>query len=243
MLVVAPIIILSIGAFIVVIVTLSGEVLATRAKNVLTYTIQDSLDRIEADIKRSTAFLATNEITPLVSPQGYDDATENFTNNDSVKGQMLILEQNATITNPLTAPSNFVYQKDTPHPCADPLIRENDPLKINIVYFVKNSSLWRRTILQSDYASTSVSCNTPWQKPSCQPPIGGFCQNQDIELIKNITTSDFSVEYFTSATGTPDPTPSSFDSITGARVTLHAEQNAAGRQVDWEASVYASYDQ
>lgn len=243
MLVVAPIIILSIGAFIVVIVSLSGEVLAARAKNVLTYTIQDSLDRIEADIKRSTAFLPVNSISPIASPQGYNNATENFTYNDAGKGQMLILEQNATIGNPLTSPSDFVYLKDTPYGCADPLIRENDPLKINVVYFVKNSSLWRRTILQSDYASSSVSCQTPWQQPSCQPPTGGFCKAEDVELIKNITTDDFRVEYYTSATSTPDTNPSSLESITGARVTLHAEQNAAGREVSWEASVYASYNQ
>lgn len=240
MLVVAPIIILAIGAFIAVIVSLSGEVLATRAKTLLAHTIQSSLSSIESDIKRSTAFLATNSITPLTSPQGYNDATEGFTFNDSAKGPMLILEQNATLANPLTAPSDFVYQKDEPYSCSDPLIRKNDPLKVNIVYFVKNSSLWRRTILQGDYASTSVSCNPPWQQPSCQVAVGGFCKAEDVELIKGVSTNDFRIEYFTSPDTTPTTEPSSIEDITGARVTLHAEQTAAGRSISWQSSVYAS---
>ena len=93
MLVVAPIVILFIGAFISAIVSMTGQVLISRASNSLMYNIQDALNRIEQDTKISNKLLATNDITGLTSPQGYNDDTTPFENASPTSGNAIILEQ------------------------------------------------------------------------------------------------------------------------------------------------------
>ena len=56
MMVIAPIVILLIGAFIAAIVGLTGEVMSSRGSNVVAYDLQDALNRIEEDVKLSTSY-------------------------------------------------------------------------------------------------------------------------------------------------------------------------------------------
>lgn len=56
LLVIAPIVILTITAFISVIVNMTGDVLASRSSNLVAYDIQDALSRIEEDVKLSSTF-------------------------------------------------------------------------------------------------------------------------------------------------------------------------------------------
>src|SRR5664280_439714 len=200
MLIIAPIVILVIGTFVSVIVNMTGEVLMTRGANALAYNIQDALNRIEADVKLSTTFLSTNNISPLTSPQGYDDSTSNFTN-VGVNGNMLILNMLATTGNPLSATSGLVYLKDTPNSCAGTQYNQNTPMTMSVVYFVKNNTLWRRTLAPSVYLT--AGCVAPWQQPSCNPStMGVFCKTQDVRLVDGVNSGDFVVQYFNSASAT-----------------------------------------
>jgi len=251
MLVISPIIMLTIGTFITAIISMTGEVLAARAKNMLAYNVQDAMTQIEHDVRNSTSFLATNSSTPLTSPQGYENDTTSFFNVDVVKGDMLILEQNATLDNPITASRSLVYLKDRPYSCGSPQIRNNTPLTTNVVYFIRNNTLWRRTILQNDYASPTTSCATPWQQPSCQPgySASGFCKTNDVELVKGVTANDFSVDYFDTpastianatinSPGTPLATRTALLATTKtARITINATSTVAGRNISWSASI------
>lgn len=202
MLVIAPIVLLAIGAFITAIVSMTGEVLSTRAANSLAYNIQDALGRIEADVKLSTTFLATNSID-LTTPQGFNNDTTDF-KNAGADGDMLILNALVTTGNPQSDTSGVVYLDDKPNDCAvspSSRLSQNTPMTMNIVYFVKNNTLWRRVIMPADYAS--AGCNTPWQQPSCAPgQAGAFCKTQDIKLVDDISTSDFTVDYYSSADST-----------------------------------------
>lgn len=81
MLVIAPIVVLAIGAFLTVIISMTGEVISSRGANALTYDVQDAISRIEQDVKLSTTFLATNNITlDPAEQQGYNNDGTNFTN-------------------------------------------------------------------------------------------------------------------------------------------------------------------
>ena len=73
MAVIAPIVVLLIGAFIALIVNLTGNVMSARGKNVLVYDTQDALSRIEDDVKLSSTFLAVNNIDLSSTKQGYRD--------------------------------------------------------------------------------------------------------------------------------------------------------------------------
>lgn len=255
LLIIAPIVILVIGAFISVIVNITGEVLMARGANSMAYNIQDTLNRIEADIKLSTTFLSTNNIS-LVSPQGYNDDTTAFHNVSVGNSQALILNTLATTGNPLALTSGVVYLTGKPNACNSTQISQNNPLTLNVIYFIKNNTLWRRVVAPSNY--TTAGCSVPWQQPSCNPTIittpipQTMCQAQDERLLDNINPGDLDIQYFNSANATLADTASSNTSNTDAQRTtslqadttviasINMTNNIAGRSVNQSGSIRAT---
>lgn len=269
MAVIAPIVILLIGGFISLIVNLTGEVMSSRGSNVLTYDLQDTLNRIEQDVKLSTTFLATNNINVINTKQGFGGtattgSTTPFTNVDKAGSggstPSIILNVLVTDGNPLSADSGLVYLKDQPNPCSTYTeYSKNKPMTANVVYFIDNANtLWRRVIMPENAASTpAVYCGSaPWQVPTC---INGyaagslpFCKSNDERLIDGISPSDFQFEYFTSASSTfPSATatnPSVNNDLRNTallstptlKVSLTANQTVAGRDISRSASLRAT---
>lgn len=267
MLVVAPVVILAIGAFLAVIINMTGEVLASRASNVMTYTTQDALLRIEQDIKQSTTFLAQNNITldatGTANPQGYStDETAQYTpfkNTGGAMGNALILNMLATDKNPVAGDASVVYLANQPNACGSAQTNRNIPLTMNVVYYtrVENgvNSLFRRTIMPKNYTVTSFRCTTPWQLPSCNARANGamvhtFCKTLDEKLVDNVTSDGFNIGYYTTANTTlPDPTAvtgtdaaraNSLQTNTSARVTIKSSRAVAGRDVVHESAIRAT---
>lgn len=250
MLVVAPIVILFIGAFIAAIVSMTGQVLTTRASNMLTYNIQDALNRIEQDVSSGASFLSTNNI-PITTPQGYDNDTTSF-KNVGTNGNMLIINTSATTKNPVDPDSNIVYTHDQPNGCSSDNISVNPAVKINVVYFVRDSALYRRVVMPSFY--DTVGCSVPWQTPTCAQDItGGQCSGTDTKLVDGIdSVDDFKIDYYP----TPSSTNPSADTINAAldnndrqsalnltksvKVTINTTSTIAGRTVKKTGSIRAS---
>ncbi len=241
LLVIAPIVVLFIGAFISVIVGMTGEVLTNKSANILIYDIQDTLSRIDNDIKSSNSFLATNSVS-ITSPQGYNDATSTFTNVGS-NGNMLILNSVATSTNPLSTSSGYIYLANKPNSCASGAVDQNKSMPINIVYFVKNNSLWRRTIMPSDY--NTAGCAIPWEQPTCTPGYTApFCKTQDTKLLDNVDPEDFVINYYASESSQiADPVSidtASSNSVRNASlvkmntavISLNIDKTTAGRAIN-----------
>jgi competence protein ComGC len=248
-LIVAPIVILVIGVFIGAIVSMTGDVLASRGANVMASNIQDTLSRIKQDVNLSGSFLATNNIT-VTSPQGYNNDATAFHNADSTNGTMLILNAYATTNNPLSSIQNIIYA-NSPNLCSSAQVSLNQPLTMNIVYFVKNNTLWRRVIMPSNY--TTIGCSLPWQQPSCAPGITGTnCKAQDIDLVDGMSSSGFSISYYSNPSSVvPDSVASdsgqsdanrqiALNSDNTVGVTITATQNAAGRVVSQTGTVRAN---
>lgn len=269
MLVVAPVVILAIGAFLAVIINMTGEVLASRASNIMTYTTQDALLRIEQDIKQSTTFLAQNNIvmdaTGTANPQGYStNETAQYTpfkNAGGTMGNALILNMLVTDKNPIAGDASVVYLTNQPNACGSAQTNRNTPLTMNVVYYtrVENgvNSLFRRTIMPKNYTVTSFRCTTPWQLPSCNARTNGtmvhtFCKALDEKLVDNVTSDGLNISYFATANTTlPDVTASSLVSTdaargtslladTSARVTIKTSRAVAGRDVTHESSIRAT---
>ena len=266
MAVIAPIVILLIGVFISLIVNLTGEVMSSRGSNILTYNLQDALNRIEQDVKLSTTFLSVNNINVATTKQGYGGtkttgSTTAFTNIDKTSSggspASIVLNILATDGNPLSTNSGLVYLKDQPNPCSDYAeYSKNRPMSANVVYFIDSSdTLWRRVIMPENSAATpAVYCgNAPWQIPTC---INGyssgslpFCRTNDERLVDGVSPGDFNFEYYTSASSTiPSASatnPASSDDIRNAallstptlKVTLTANQTIAGRDITRTASL------
>jgi prepilin-type N-terminal cleavage/methylation domain-containing protein len=256
MLVVAPIVILTIGAFLTVIISMTGEVLASRASNNLSYNVQDALNRIEQDVKLSNGFLATNSI-PLAADatysnvgintnqkQGYNDDTTAFTNvngSGGTSGTSLILNMVATTTNPVSASSSYVYLKNKPNACAS-AVGFNAPFSYNVVYFTKTVSgtttLYRRTIMPNNYNdTTNTVCNSPWQQPSCSPTYmdaqasSVFCKTKDVVLVSGTSVS-FSLQYFNGEATTAVNGPASTAPLTTDRNVALQSATTVGVSID-----------
>lgn len=244
MLIVAPIVILIIGVFISAIVSMTGSVLTTRGSNNFASSIQGSLNRINQDIKSSNGYLATNSITPLSSGQGYDDDIMSFKNAEA-SGTKLILNSYATTGNPMASTQSYVYLNNQPNPCGDANINRNQPLMLNVVYFVKNNTLWRRTIAPTNFDTIGcigATTGAPWQQPSCAPTITGtMCKTQDVKLVDGIGTDGFSVVYYKSDgtiltaasldTNTDPPRQTALTTAASANITINATKTLAGRNI------------
>lgn len=252
MLIVVPIVIMVIGVFIGAIVSMTGEVLATRANNSMAYNIQDAIDRIRQDVSMSGGFLATNNIT-LTSPQGYNNDTTVFKNADATNGTMLILNIYTTTMNPANPNRGIVYASSQPNQCDSSLVTKNSPVMMNVIYFTKtdidgNKSLWRRVVAPNNYRS--ISCSNPWQQPTCEVGQSGpICKTNDVKLVENISdTNGLVVEYFASS-GSTSPIVAASDSAQNDTVrqtaistantisiTIAASDIVAGRDINQSAT-------
>jgi hypothetical protein len=245
MLIIAPMVILMISAFISAIVILTGNVLAARGSNDMAFDLQDTLNRMEQDIKLSGGLLTTNNFTPIL-PQGYGDSTTLFKNFDLTKGYSLILNSYTTNGNPTSAGRDFIYTS-VPNGCSN-LVNQNNILTYNIVYFVKNDainhgSLWRRVLMQSGYQSAGCNGTVPWQVPSCSVGYNvalTSCKTNDIKLLDGVTegvNGGFKVEYFINSadtnpiSNTDSANQSKLSAADIVKVSITAKQNIAGHTI------------
>jgi len=228
MLIIAPIALLVITGFVVVMVTMVGDAIVSRNQNVMTYDIQSALNTIERDVQLSTEFLTTSGTMP--SPQGKNGNTLEFT---STSGD-IVLGAIATDKNPIDPTRGFVYY-DTPFGCSDPsLMYKNRIFFMTVMYTVRNGSLWRRTYVP---APTGTRCQSPWQVNTCAPGYSSgaaACQANDSEILKNVKT--FTVSYYGNPEDTIALAPASANEAKSIRVFLEAEQTAAGRTFNASSS-------
>ena len=243
-LVVAPVILLTIAAFIGIIITLTGEALVARSSNALTYDTQEALNMMEEDVRMSSAFLATNKWA-VPSPYGYNNATQGFMNASSATGTMLIL--NSTATAGVGSGRAPVWRNNQPNPCGASNVSQNATMPINVIYFVKDGSLFRRTLTPPFYGD---ACTTPTQIATCHPSVTSGCQVRDTRVLDDV--SSLAIQYFSTASA-PSPSadasnPSQTDSArqtalnstNTALITLTAGKSVAGRDVTYSGTVRAT---
>lgn len=238
MLVVAPLIILLIGAMIAYITTLTGDSLKLREKGTMAYDIQGALDIIEADSIKATKFLGTSGTLP--SPQGKNDGTAAFTTTDPTPSdRALVMGTIATDKDPINPTRIPIYYANQPVACG-PGQEGNTILITKSIYFVKDGSLWKRTIVPS-YNTNSppddfTVCSTPWQRNSCSVgQTAAQCRAEDSELVKNV--SDFTVKYYATSTSTA-PLPAADARLAKSiEVSITTSQSVAGESITQTGAV------
>ncbi|HEU5121941.1 MAG TPA: fibronectin type III domain-containing protein [Candidatus Saccharimonadales bacterium] len=234
-LIIAPIVIIAISGFIALIITMVGDVLATRDRNLMTFEIRDSLDRIEQDTRLSTQFLTTT--VNIEAPQGKNDDTTPFSNADS-----LILGTLTTERNPVDSNRELVFYAKQPNECNAPnnLKYYNRPFIGKVIYFIKNGSLWRRSSLPpyntNNPANDNTVCDTPWQLNSCSPGyVSSRCQTNDAQLMTNVES--FNVKYYETPESTTELTAANALNAGSIEVTLTGKKSIAGRSIAQSGSV------
>lgn len=243
-LIIAPIVILAISAFVGISVAIVGEVIVTRNSTTQTYDVTGALDQIEQDVRLSTEFPVTTNSLP--SPQGKNatfTGTGAFTSADA---NTLILTTAATDRNPTSSGRQLLYYANQPNPCADdnyktysPNVIYNRIFTVTNIYFVKNNSLWKRTYVPN--YNTNISspdqntlCTSssliPWQRNTCSPGYtASRCQTQDTKLVDNV--SSFSTAFFATADSTTNVGPGSAQTATTVDVTIAATTKATGEDI------------
>lgn len=235
-LIIAPVVILVISGFVALMITIVGDVLTSRDQSNMAYEIQDGLDRIEQDTRLTTQFLATSGTQ--IAPQGSDS---NFTGTAAFSSaNTLIMGGLATDKNPVDTTRKLIFYAKQPNDCNGQEIY-NRVFQSKIMYFVKNGSLWRRTVLPDYNTNVIVDDNTvclaPWQQNSCSPgySLATRCQTNDIEVVKNVKT--FTVKYLSSAGSTTDLGAAQALSASAIEVTINGEKTTAGRVVATSGSI------
>jgi hypothetical protein len=230
-LIIAPIVILAIGGFVALMVTMVGEVLITRDQNAITYDSQSALDRIEQDVRLSTQYLVTSGVQ--IAPQGSDSnftGTAAFSNTSNT----LILSELATDENPSSSTRWLIYLANQPNPCGSDQ-RYNRPLLTKVIYFIKSGSLWRRTIVPdwntNATPDSNTVCSSPWQQNSCSPgySVATRCQTNDEKIMDNI--SSLTIKYYSDASSSTELDVSEATVADTIDVTINTQKTVAGGTV------------
>ena len=227
--VIAPILILTLGGFILALVTMVSDALVSRDTNNLVYETQTALDRIEQDARISLEFPTTTGA--LTSPQG---SNNNFTGTSAFTApaaNILLLSTMSTTTNPISADREVVYYAQ-PNACGANQ-SYNNPHKTTVVYYVYNKNLYRRTLVApfTLTAGATMVCDQPWQQNSCSPgQTATQCQTQDALIMGNVNA--FTVEYY----GAPNCDSSTCSQVSPAAastivVTVDAKRDSAGQPI------------
>lgn len=204
MLVVAPIVIIVITGLVAAMVAMVGDALTANNRAAVAYDTQDALERIEQDVRTAINFKGT--FNYLSAPQGRDESTGAFSFNAN---KDLILTQQATTGSPYDSSRALVYYADQPAGCSEDL-SINNVLETRTIYFLKDGSLWRRSVVdawnQNSVTNADTVCTAPWQRDSC--PVGSTmgaapaatCNTADEELLQNVT--EFTPTFYTKGTTT-----------------------------------------
>lgn len=229
MLVIAPIALIVISGFIVLITAMVGDVIVNHSRNMMTHDTQNAISMIEEDVRLSTEFVSSSGT--MVSPQGKDGNTSPFQSTDGE----LILGAIATTKNPIDPTRQIAYYDGGEFDCSiSTEIYKNQIKFYQVVYYLNNDSLWRRTIIDnSDYGDLCPG-NTPWQVNSCAPGYTSAqsrCETTDAEVLKNV--SEFEIKYFEGADSPEedDLTPPNISSASTISVSITSERTAAGRDI------------
>jgi Tfp pilus assembly protein PilE len=234
-LIISPIVILAIGGFVALMVTMVSDVLVTRDESALTYEAQSALDRIEQDVRLSTQFLNTTDA--LSEPQGSNNnftGTAAFTNTSN----SLLLSTLATDKNPASAERWLTYYDNQPNSCEGDE-QFNRVLQTKIIYFIKDGSLWRRSVVpnwNTDQDNNETVCSSVWQLNSCSPGYtAARCQTDDEKLMDNITS--LNVEYFASPSSDTNLGASGATNATSVNVTINSQKTTAGNVITDSSNV------
>jgi hypothetical protein len=230
-LVISPIIILFIGAFIALVVGLTGESLQLREKNAATYDVQDALNTMEASVVQTTGFMSST--TGVQSPQGLNNSSAQFTNTNGTDPDTLLLNIPTTNRRPTDPTRSLIYTGTGACNNTNPIYT------YTAVFFVDTATktLYKRTILPQQ-----VACDLPWQRSSCNAndiaANSSICKVQDEKLLDNV--ADINITYYADATTTTPLTAAQASSATSVTIDITFTKQSGGGTINYNSSLRAT---
>lgn len=197
--VVAPIVIIAITGILALLINLMGNNLAARQEVAIVHEANAALNTIEDDVKLTSQFLITTD-PAFTDPYGPDSAGDSwYYKGDGAGDRELILRAYATTLSPRHSNKQPVYINE--NGCAADTILSNPALTTNIIYFLRDNDLYRRTLTRTD----QTTCAPQFQRQSCPPDLASpnaICQTNDELMIADINT--FDVRYYASPESTTE---------------------------------------
>lgn len=211
----------------------------------VTYDRQAAIAHIESGIILSSMYLPTldSSLTDPYPTSNYS-GTWSYTGS-SASSRVLIARMYSTDKNPQHASRQPVFIDDNDPvgaACDDPAIFANDVQQYNMIYFVKDGQLIRRTIIDK----TTPLCSTQHQKLSCPSQsdltaLGLGTRNSSCDVDDEILARDvtnFSIQYYSSKTSTTPldvyaggADPNLVTTAVDAEITLTLSRKASGDTV------------
>jgi len=202
LLIVMTILPLLVAGFIFVIFTTLDNTRRSNFQFSLTSQAQDAAYTIERDVRLSRSY-ETTITTPFSDAYGQTSNGATWTYNgasNSANSRALILAVPATTSASLSGDRGPVYTNqsviDGKYNCTDQ-IAYNAVLTNRVIYFVRNSTLYRRIL--TDRTTPTCSATVRYQQQSCPPELRsswdtGVCKTADEAIATNINV--FRVDYF-----------------------------------------------
>ena len=233
---ITPMVILIVAAMVGFAVSLTGDALIARERVNAAYTAQNALDRIEQDVRLSSALLSTSGILP--SPQGRNNS---FTGTSAfaTPATYLVLEQYATTKNPNNDTRSLVFYANQPNACGGTTEERNIVMRIKVIYYLDGTTLKRRVVVPS-YSSGDL-CAAPWQRNSCKNGLNtaNQCRAADEIIATDVGVSGLSFAYYQEpGDATPVSSPDETTRTLYASITVNKE--IAGRTVNVSRVMRAS---
>lgn len=230
-LIISPVVILFIGAFIGLLVSLTGESLVIRERNLAVYETQNALDDIETTVSQATGFLVNTNGIAISPPQGKNNTDAAFTNNNGVGEPETLIVKSAATTKRSNDPTRaLIYMGSGACDSKNPMY------EYLAIYFValdsdtadpNDKALYKRTIMPQ-----FAACAAPRQKGSCEASTvaanSSVCKATDEKLVSGVSTLDVSYYIGASATAAAD---TEANSATDVSVNLSVTKKIAGNTV------------
>ncbi|MBC7746497.1 hypothetical protein H7Y40_00765 [Pedobacter sp.] len=211
-LIVTPALLLVIAGMLAILIVMLQHNTAARGTLNASYQNQAALDIIDNDIRFSSRFLVALDPSPIADSYGSNNAGQAWSYKDYDSQHRVLIVRSYSSTNNLLSDSRLsVYKNELG--CTGMTKFANPTLQYNAVYFIKNGTLFKRTIVDR----TTALCDTQYQQQSCpidvSYPRNALCKADDEVLLKN--AQSLSVQYYSAAS---DATP--IDAFTSSDATI-----------------------
>ena len=225
--VIAPMMILIALAIVAVLVTLVSSTVAPNAKGLLMQQQERAFDAIENDINNSSALISS-------LPANFSDSVASDYASPPTGTIVLRIQGYDQIQNPNDTTGTKVIPafKDTAACSNITDLNATNIAPVVVIYFVRNNTLYRRTLIEdvaSSTCGTKLAKETGCSSGSCTP---------DIQLVQGDSIKTFSVTYYTTITGnvtTSDPTAAK-----SAKITITSTLDAGGDTIEYTANIRAA---
>lgn len=228
--VIAPVMILIALSIVAILIALVSSTVGPNARSILIQQGQKSFDSIESDVNNSSGLL------PTLPANFTDNAAGDYSSPPSGT-TVLRIQTYDQIQNPNDSSGTKVIPafKDT-SPCSNTTVLDsNNIVPIVVIYFVKNNTLYRRTLTDTT-TPTPTTCGTKLAKSTgC-----GDCTSEDIALLRADSVTKFEVTYYDSVVLDSNPNSVASASSKSAKITIESSLEAGGDTIKYTANLRAA---